>query len=222
MMGICVKQSDGYKTLKSSDDLMFSRPIIESQQCQFNESLNPKPMVKEIIGKRRRDDQREYLMSTGDKSEWVTYTNDWQIQDQQLALEYEKHTTTQTCSIELNQSIGNTVLDVVSSNSNIVPDLDITGPELNNKEAINTWESLYSQELLIDTNNLDLTTINVPPSRKQQILNLLEKNKEYWQQEVIKLFTLYFLQSFLNLLSGFRYLVQVTFDFRKVIVDFFE
>jgi hypothetical protein len=90
-MGIVVKHSDTRHTLKAGSqaaDMGFATNIAPSVNTTANST-------RKIKDKRRVKGKAEYLITMGNTNEWVAYSNEWPISDQQLALEYEKVSSSQ-------------------------------------------------------------------------------------------------------------------------------
>ena len=167
-MGIVVKQSDSLLTLKRDDQ-------IQSEFTVQPNSVNRVVVVqKEIRGKRRVSNKLEYLIGMGEDSQWIAYSNEWPIADQQLALEFEKATQS--------SAIDNTATPSKHSNDSVISGKELIIP------VVPSLSSIYNQDsILVDYSKLNTDEIIVPNSRKQWILDILSKNSEFWLSQLPKL-----------------------------------
>ena len=188
-MGIVVKHSDTRYTLKASNQ-SIEQEFESITEPPFLPSQSSKP--REILAKRRVQGKAEYLIAVGESREWVVYSSEWPIADQQLALEYEKLSSSQlienytnikdSSDIASTTQISNPVFD-----NSAAQGLNSQGNTLHLNDQNNLDKEETSESAFVDLDSVNLMQFEPSTARKKFILAHLQSNSERYLAQLSKI-----------------------------------
>ena len=197
-MGIVVKHSDTRYTLKASNQSIEQEfePVTEPP---FLPSQSSKP--REILAKRRVQGKAEYLIAVGESREWVVYSSEWPIADQQLALEYEKLSSSQLIENYTNlkdssdnvstPQISSPVLDTSAAPKGLIigdtAGINSQGNTLHLSDQINLDKEKATETAFVDLDSVNLMQFEPSADRKKFILAHLQSNSERYLSQLSKI-----------------------------------